>query len=71
MHKTLKEFKKSALELILAEKYLNFENAVNILELETLADRRKTLCLEFAKKCLKNEKLKKSFPFKHKETWND
>ena len=50
--------KKSALKLILAEKYKNYKNALNILELETLVDRRKNLCLEFAKKCLNNEKMK-------------
>ena len=31
---------------------------MNILELETLEDRGKSLCLEFANKCLKNEKIK-------------
>ena len=31
---------------------------LDILELETLVDRRKILCLEFAKKCLNNEKMK-------------
>ena len=44
--------------MILADKYQNYRNALNIRELETLEDRRKTLCLEFAKKCLKNEKMK-------------
>ena len=33
-------------------------NALNILEYESLEDRRKVLCLEFAKKCLKKEKMK-------------
>ena len=54
----IERVQKSALKLILAEKYQNYENALNILELETLEDRRKNLCLEFAKKCLKNEKMK-------------
>ena len=56
--KDIERVQKSALKLILAEKYQNYENALNILELETLEDRRKNLCLEFAKKCLKNEKMK-------------
>ena len=34
------------------------------MKLETLEKRRKNLCLRFAKKCLKNEKLKKWFPIK-------
>ena len=56
--KDIERVQKSALKLILAEKYLSYENALNILELETLADRRKILCLKFAKKCLNNEKMK-------------
>ena len=43
--KDIERVQKSALKLILAEKYLSYENALNILELETLADRRKILCL--------------------------
>ena len=56
--KDIERVQKSALKLILAEKYKNYKNALNILELETLVDRRKILCLEFAKKCLNNEKMK-------------
>ena len=56
--KDIERVQKSALRLILAEKYQNYKNALNILELESLEDRRRVLCLEFAKKCLKNEKIK-------------
>ena len=56
--KDIERVKKSALRLILAEKYKTYKNALNILELESLEDRRKVLCLEFAKKCLNNAKMK-------------
>ena len=52
--KYIERVQKSALRLILAEKYQNYKNALNILELESLEDRRRVLGLEFAKKCLKN-----------------
>ena len=47
--------------------YKSYENALNFLEMETLDDRREGLCLEFAKKCLKNKKIKKYFPENNKE----
>ena len=56
--KDIERVQKSALKLILAEKYKTYKNALNILELESLEDRRKVLCLEFAKKCLNNAKMK-------------
>ena len=34
---------------------------LNLLELENLSERRESLCLQFAKKCLKNEKMKDLF----------
>ena len=63
----LERVQKSALKLILKENYKSYENALNILEMETLDDRRRDLCLDFAKKCLKNEKMKKYFPENKKE----
>ena len=35
--------------------------------METLDERRETLCLNFAKRCLKNEKARKMFPMNYKE----
>ena len=37
-----------------------------MLDIETLEDRRKSLCFKFAKKCLEVKKLKKLFPKKLK-----
>ena len=51
-----------ALKIILKEKYQSYQNALNHLDLDTLKDRREHLCLSFAKKCLKNEKVKDLFP---------
>jgi predicted alternative tryptophan synthase beta-subunit len=34
---------------------------LNIINLESLEERREFLCLEFAKKCLKSEKMKQFF----------
>ena len=42
--------------------YSTYENALYETGLENLKSRRTTLCLNFAKKCLKNEKTEKIFP---------
>ena len=45
-----------AMKIILKDKYISHENALRILELETLKERREYLCLNFARKCLKTRK---------------
>ena len=45
-----------AFKIILKDKYKSYQHAQNILELQSLKDRREELCLTFAKKCLGNEK---------------
>ena len=47
---------KSALRIILDERYKTYQNALNLLNIDTLSNRREHLCLEFAKKCAKNPK---------------
>ena len=59
--KDIERVQKSACKLIRAENYKSYENALKTLNLESLFDRREILCLEFAKKCLRNEKMKKIF----------
>ena len=44
------------------DKFWNYENALNIIKLDTLKYRREKLCLAFAQKCLKNKKMKYLFP---------
>ena len=62
----LERIQKSALKIILGDQYKSYDQALNLLELENLSDRRESLCLEFAKKCLKNDKMKKYFPRNNK-----
>ena len=58
----IERVQKVALKIILKEKYKSYENALNRLDLNTLKQRRQTLCLNFARKCLKSDKMKKLFP---------
>ena len=58
----LERVQKSALKIILKDSYQSYENALNKLDIETLEERRKLLCLQFAKKCLKNNKMKQYLP---------
>ena len=58
----LERVQKSALKVILGKRYTTYSEALDKLKIESLEDRRKSLCLKFAKKCLQVEKLKKLFP---------
>ena len=62
----LERVQKSALRIILGKRYTTYSDALNVLDIETLEDRRKSLCFKFAKKCLEVKKLKKLFPKKLK-----
>ena len=62
----LERIQKCALKIILGNKYNNYDDALQELDLQSLKERRKDLCLTFAKKCLKNEKTKSMFPSKVK-----
>ena len=63
----LERVQKSAIKIILQEKYNGYHNGLAQLDLEDLKSRREILCLEFAKKCVKHEKLKHMFPENTKE----
>ena len=58
---------KSALRIILKQNYKTYTNALNVFELNTLENRRELLCLEFAKKCVKNPKSNHIFPLNSKD----
>ena len=58
----IERVQKAACKVILKEFYEGYDNALKSLRLEKLKDRRESLCLSFAKKCLRNEKLKSMFP---------
>ena len=48
--KDLERVQKTALRIILGNRYKSYTNALNILNLQSLSDRRRSLCLNFAKK---------------------
>jgi len=48
--------------VILKDKYKDYKNALITLNMESLYDRRESLCFKFAKKGLKLEHFKKLFP---------
>ena len=62
----LERVQKSAMKIILGEKYQNYKKSLNVLGLETLKERRKSLCLRFALKSLENENEMKMFPMNEK-----
>ena len=62
----LERIQKSAVKIILQEKYKGYSQGLAQLGLEPLADRREQLCLSFAQKCLKNDKTKDIFPLNSK-----
>ena len=58
----LERVQKSALRVILGEKYISYENALNVVRMDSLEMRRQNICLKFAKQCIRNEKLRNIFP---------
>ena len=58
----LERVQKSAFKVILQEKFKGYKHALKTLEMESLKDRREYLCLNFALKCTKNNKVKDMFP---------
>ena len=60
--KDIERVQKVALRIILKDGYQTYVNALRMTGLETLAARRTKLCLNFARKCLKNEKTANIFP---------
>lgn len=62
----IERVQKNALRIILKKSYTNYENALNMLNLETLKERRLELSLRFAKKCEKNPRFNDLFKEKIK-----
>ena len=61
----LERVQKSALKIILGDKYISYDNALKVLSLQSLKERREFLCLKFARKCLQVPKFLKMFPRNH------
>ena len=68
----LERTQKSFAKLVLKNEYTDYETALLKLNLQTLEQRRKELCLNYAKKSIKNETLSDLFPLNEnkKETRN-
>ena len=64
--KTTAVWKKSAVKLIMEDKYRSYKKSIDELGMDSMDDRRQNLCLKFAQRCLKNEKAKKMFPLNEK-----
>ena len=64
----IERVQKGALHLILGDKYVNYKNALELTNLETLEDRRNKLCLKFAKKAEKDIKHNKWFKLRQKSS---
>ena len=58
----LERVQKTAVKIILNEKFTSYTQGLARLGIDTLESRRDTLCLNFAKKCEKNSKLSHMFP---------
>ena len=64
--KDLERVQKTALKIILGNKFKSYDNALKILDLQTLEERRTELCITFAKRTSKHPKFKHLFPFNSK-----
>ena len=58
----IERVQKAACKVILGERYSDYPSALDALNLDSLATRRQTLSLKFAKKCLKFNQTKDMFP---------
>ena len=59
---SIERVQKISTKFLLGNRYISYDQALNILELETLETRRDEICFKFAKKCAKNSKFKHWFP---------
>ena len=62
----LERVQKVAIRVILGKNFKSYNEGLKKLNLKRLDIRRENLCLNFAKKCLKNKKLKNMFPKRSK-----
>ena len=58
----LERVQKSAVRIMLGNSYSGYKKSLNILQIDSLRDRREQLCLNFAQKCIKNPKTRDMFP---------
>ena len=60
----MKDITKSAVKVILGKDYVNYDEALSELKLESLEKRRETMALKFVKKSLENKNFSKLFPLR-------
>ena len=60
--KDLERVQKSAVKVILGKQSSSYKKDLDKLKIDSLNERRRKICLKFAKKCLLNEKVKNLFP---------
>ena len=58
----LETIQKTCLKVILGEMYVSYSSALEMCGLQTLFQRRQNRCLDFARKCTQQPKLKNLFP---------
>ena len=63
--KDIERVQKAAVKVILGKSYTTYMNGLKYLNLYTLDRRRENLCINFAKKCIKTDNVKKWFPFEN------
>ena len=63
----IERVQKTALRVILGDQFKTYKNALTILNLDSLWERRDFLCLNFALKSAKNPKTSHMFPINEKE----
>ena len=64
----LERVQKAAFKVILGTNYKTYEEAQEILQTTNLKQRRNKLCLNFAKKCVRNPKFQNLFPLNKKKS---
>ena len=62
----LEQVQKVALRIMLKDDYILYSHALEVAGLEPLRLRHQKLCLNFAKKCTKNELTQDMFPLNHR-----
>ena len=64
----LERVQKCSLRLILKEEYIEYNQALDYLELTELSTRREKMALNFAKKCVKSDRFLDLFPLNQSDT---
>ena len=62
----MERVQKTALKIILGMQYKSYENALYLLQMKTLKERRNYLTEKFAEKCLNVKQMKHLFPMQEK-----